>query len=160
MRFLWQLYCHGNLFITSKELEAKFHQVQALEPQIKRPSQDKWWHACPTRYKYALLWTISGFEYKSRVLDETFHQDMPVHHRPKEAWEDHCVQLICDKNCTCYLNVVWRFFCFNYFRLKMVSKGALSLIILVEANWCWPFSCSLMVGCTAQLHNFLAPTSW
>jgi hypothetical protein len=43
---------------------------------------------------------------------------------------------------------------------KMVSKGALSLIILVEANWCCPFSCSLIVGCTAQLHNFLAPTSW
>jgi len=32
---------HGNLFITSKELEEKFHQVDALEPQIKRPSQLK-----------------------------------------------------------------------------------------------------------------------
>ena len=28
MRFLWQLYCHGNLFITSIELEEKFHQAQ------------------------------------------------------------------------------------------------------------------------------------
>jgi hypothetical protein len=43
---------------------------------------------------------------------------------------------------------------------KMVSKGALSLIICVEDNWCWPFSCSLIVGSTAQLHNILAPTSW
>ena len=88
---------HGNLFITSKELEEKFHQVDALEPQIKRPSQLK--IQMMVRNDIQIYAAVNHFWLSNTSLDWTKHfiKTCQSIAGPKEAWEDHCIYLICDR---------------------------------------------------------------